>query len=130
LRIKGNPFLDGSFQSQSDRTGGYGVHVDTRRARDHGREEADDAGSFMHETAIEQDVQATGRNFAGQSRRSGQGDRHLLWRGLGQFQTGREVGNGDRYLEGKVFLTFPTDLEPEKDGQEKGENLEEKVPGE
>ena len=54
----------------------------------------------------------------------------MLWRGLGQFQTGREVGNRDRYLKGKVFLTFPADLEPEKNGQEKGENLEEKVSGE
>ena len=130
LRVKGNPFLDGGFQSQSDCTGGYGVHVDTRRARHHGREEADDAGSFIHETAIEQDVQATGRNFAGQSWRAGEGDRHLLWRGLGQFQTGREVGNGDGNLERQVFLSFSADLEPEENGEEKGEDFQEQVAGE
>jgi|AADL01.1.fsa_nt_gi hypothetical protein len=90
----------------------------------------DDTGSFVHETSIKQDIQAAGRNLPGQSRRTGQCNCHLLWRGFGQLQLRWKVGYRDGDLEREIFLPFPADLEPEKDRQKKGKNLEKKMPGE
>jgi hypothetical protein len=70
-----------------DRTRRNGVHVDARRTRHHGREEADETGSFSHSAAVEQDVQTPGRDLAGEAWRAREGDCHLLWCGPGQLQT-------------------------------------------